>query len=190
MLRTCCVLFGVVSAQIAFAQSAALSVPLLVVKDADGKAVGQVVSIGNDFEPHVVLEIAGTPALFFVDPQYGLINAPYGSIYFSGSACSGDVYVNRFNGVFEESTQVKVVVTGPDASTGTYRVYRSTSPVAESQSVLSYWSYATQSCQATTGTRDVLPAEEVLPNPLEGYHGPTAIEPGRVWTLEGGDSVP
>ena len=32
-------------------------------------------------------------------------------------------------------------------------------------------------------------AEEVLPNPLDGFHGPTIAEPERVLTIAGGDRV-
>ena len=71
---------------------------------------------------------------------------------------------------------------------GTYRVFRSTSTQTANTPVLSY-QVPNDVCHEDTASRVLVPAEEVIPNPLEGFHGPTLANPERTWTIEGGDRI-
>jgi hypothetical protein len=179
--------------QTTFAQSVAMRVPVLVLKDADGKVVAQVVGFSDAHLPWVVLEIDGVPALFEARPIKGILNSP--QIYFSEPGCTGDVYFWRpgagGSAYLGDVTKTAVVVVGPDAGTGTYRVYHSTSMTEVDAYPLSEWIGPQARCVPRAGDAMALvPGEEVLPNPMAGFHGPTAAEPDRIWTLEGGDKLP
>ena len=192
MHRWIAVAVVLLSAQFAFAQSASMRLPVAVVMDADGLVIGQVVDLGSaasveDMYPRVLLDVEGVPAWFMVNPVQGLLTSGK-SIYFSLDGCLGDAAIDPpaatgFDSFYQKSFEVM----GPDPFTGTYRMFRSTSPTTSSFSYLSKWEEG--ACQSKRGTVSVAPAEEVIPNPLDGYHGPTVAEPARVLTITGGDRV-
>ena len=85
-------------------------------------------------------------------------------------------------------------IAGPDAVSGTYRVFRSTSMETSQVSVESGWEdyppYSGACNDIPATTHDLLPAEEILPNPLEGFHGPTVANPERLCRVKGGTRLP
>jgi len=180
------------STQFAFAQSAAMPLPVAVVKDADGKVMAQIVDLGSaanpeDMYPRILLDVEGGPAWFMVKPVVGLLTSGK-TIYFSLDSCLGDAAIDPPAATgFDSFSQTSFEVLGPDLFTGTYRLFRSTSPTTGSFSYLSKWEDG--ECQSKRGTVTTAPAEEVIPNPLEGFHGPTVAEPTRVLTIAGGDRV-
>jgi len=193
-------IFLVSPAQLVIAQSPEMPVPNLVVKDADGKVMGQVagfMTISTDFFPIVALNVDGKIA-YLVYRSYGLIDrvassggsSGSASVYFSNSDCIGDVYVNQISEVGLEGQSGNMYgVGGPDSITGEYKLYRSTTLTVSVPSVSSKWEGG--ACKnygpITVG---VLAAEEVSPNPFEGFHGPTLANPERVLTIEGGTRLP
>ena len=191
LIVTLLVVVGLVAtAMPAFAQTASLSVPVAVVKDADGKVVGQVVGFRE--RPLVMLDIDGGPGLFIARP-YGLEAAEMGNgirrVYFSGPGCTGDAFVDPvFDSGLEEMTRATFVALGPDPDVGTYRVFRSTSTVTTPIVTLSQ-QQPNRGCEDIVDGGSKIPAAEVIPNPLEGFHGPTLANPERVWTIVGGDRL-
>lgn len=192
MHRWLAVVVVLLSTQFAFAQSAAMPLPVAVVKDADGLVMAQVVDLGSaanpeDMYPRIVLNVDGALAWFMVKPVEGLLTSGK-TIYFSLDGCLGDAAIDPPAATgFDSFSQTSFEVMGPDPFMGTYRLFRSTSPTPGSFSSLSKWEDG--QCQSKRGTVTTAPAEEVLPNPLEGFHGPTAAEPGRILTIAGGDRV-
>lgn len=185
------------------AQSPELPVPNLVVKDADGKVMAQVVGFyrevdDNDYWPMVVIDVQGTPAILVFQP-FGLIDRASfeilggGSVYFSGPDCTGTPYVNRVGEDWlEAAIGTQFGVGGPDAMTGEYKLYRSTTTTFIIADYYSFYRKDGSGCLTSSGQAwddPLLPAEEVIPNPLEGFHGPTAANPERVLTLSGGDRL-
>lgn len=177
------------------AQSAELPVPQMVVKDADGKVMGQVAGFlrfsASSMWPVVVIDVDGTPAFLIFQP-YGLIdrvameNSPSGgSVHFTGSDCTGMPLVNPVSGL-EAATGTHFGVAGPDPLTGEYRLFRSTSLTVISIATLSMWRSGICVNVVSGGG---LQAEEVTPNPLEGFHGPTTEHPDRLLTISGGDRL-
>jgi len=46
-------------------------------------------------------------------------------------------------------------------------------------------------CQDQPGNQiNKAPGEEILPNPLDGFHGPTVANPERLLTIKGGTRLP
>ncbi len=186
---------------IAVAQDAEMPVPGLVVKDADGKVMGQVDGFlpgtSGTLYPVVVFNIEGSLA-FLVYRPYGLIdgvahaagNLGGPTVYFSGSDCTGNSYVNIVHpdGV-EAQSGYAYGVGGPDPTSGEYKLYRSNTLAAGMSFVTSKWEGGTCRNYGPTDP-DVLSAEEVVPNPLAGFHGPTTANPERVLTIEGGTRLP
>ncbi len=99
-----------------------------------------------------------------------------------------------FTNPLERLNQRTVVITGPDGDDGTYRVFRSTSVTlgpAYPESRLYFGNSTLGLCSDEPGTLlNLLPAEEILPNPLEGFHGPTVANPERLLTVKGGTRLP
>lgn len=192
MFRWIAIAVVVLSAQFALAQSVAMPLPVAVVKDADGLVMAQIVDLGStsgaeEMYPRILLDLEGGPAWFMVKPVEGLLTSGK-TIYFSLDDCLGDAAIDppAATGI-ESFTQTSFEVLGPDAIAGTYRVFRSTSTMPASFSYFSKWEDGI--CDNKRGTVSPVPAEEVLPNPLEGFHGPTFAEPGRILTIAGGDRV-
>lgn len=180
--------------QSVLAQSASMPLPGLVVKDADGKVIGQVAGfhkgIDNDnVYPFIVLNVEGTLAYLYVRP-YGFMDRVGsegddiggGSVFFSNTGCEGDAYVNAVHPGSLEAwfSGANFGVVGPDPITGEYKLYRSTSMTPENPSIGSAW--FTGMCANGPWSGDLLPAEEVTPNPLAGFHGGLSIS--------GGDKLP
>ncbi len=179
------------------AQEAEMPVPQLVVRDADGKVMAQVSGFLRqstlEMWPMVVIDVEGTPA-FLVFQPYGLIDryafehSPSGgSVYYTNTDCTGMPLVN-FVGGLEAATGTIFGVAGPDPNTGEYRLFRSTSMTIISIATLSMWRSGI--CVNVVAGGGALQAEEVIPNPLEGFHGPTANQPDRLLTISGGDRLP
>jgi len=188
-------MFVLVPCQTAFAQSASMPVPGLVVKDSDGKVIGQVAGFhegktNDNVYPFIVLNVEGQLAYLYFRP-YGLIDRVAsevgdpggGSVFFWNADCVGDAFVNSVHpGSLEAwSSGVNFGVAGPNPITGEFKLYRSTTLTPTLTGVGSYW--GTGNCITPVSfSLDLLPAEEVLPNPLLGFHGPL--------TLSGGDKLP
>ncbi len=182
--------FLLTPSQSADAQSAEMPLPIAVVKDADGKLIAQIVDIGPNegSDPKVLLNIGGTPVPFRVSPLKGVFESQRFA-YFPFENCSGSPAITPPLAIgWDSFSQTSFAVVGPDPDSGTYKVYRSTSPTPVAFSPLSYW--IDGSCDGITGQTLLSPAEEVVPNPLAGFHGPTTANPERVWTIEGGTRLP
>ncbi len=81
------------------------------------------------------------------------------------------------------------VIIGPDDDLGTYRLYRS--PPATSSGGFNSCLYPIGYCSSyNPGFSSLQVAEEVVPNPLDGFHGPTSANPERRLTLQGGTRLP
>lgn len=192
MYRWIAVVVVFLSTQFAFAQSVAMPLPVAVVKDADGLVMAQVVDLGSapspeDMYPRIVLNVAGALAWFMVKPVEGLLTSGK-TIYFSLDDCLGATAIDPPTATgWDSFTQTSFEVLGPDPFMGTYRLFRSTSPATSTFSYLSKWEDG--ACQNRRGNVATVPAEDVIPNPLDGFHGPTVAEPGRVLTIAGGDRV-
>lgn len=192
MHRWIAVVVVLLSTQLAFAQSAGLPLPVAVVKDADGLLMAQIVDLGSaaspeDTYPRVLLAVDGVPAWFMVKPVQGVLTTGK-AIYFSLEGCLGDAAIDPPAATGLDSfSQTSFEVLGPDPFMGTYRLFRSTSPATSTFSYLSKWEDG--ACQNRRGNVATVPAEDVIPNPLDGFHGPTVAEPGRVLTIAGGDRV-
>jgi len=174
------------------AQSAVMPLPVAVVKDADGKTVAQVVAMDETWV-RALVDFGNGPVSFYVFPQ-GLVAEGGGDVHFTGSGCTGDAYIaklsNPTGNSYTKAFQVdRVEVVGPDPALGTYRVFRATTDVEESYAGLSILDVLQNTCinGPTSGTR--LPADEVIPSPMAGFHGPTIAEPDRTWTIQGGTTI-
>ena len=176
------------AAQPLLAQSTVMPVPGARVLDVDGKVMAQVVDLGTyDSYPRVMLKIDGVTGAFTVMPERGWFYSAK-VVYFSAPSCSGVVAITPPAGAgMDAITQTSFAVVGPDPDFGTYCVFRSTSITPASFSPASQW--ASGECLAVTGSVTAVPAEAVIPNPLDGFHGPTTAAPDRVLTIEGGDWV-
>ena len=180
-------LFAVFGAN-AFGQSLALPQPVAVVKDADGKVLGQLAGV-DGAHAIVVVNIEGVPGCFVVNTKGPKGYSPSNTLYFSGPGCSGSAYVlPQLELGIEEMTGVKFVVLGPDPTWGTYRVFRSTSNAPAMVDYASF-QFTQMDCQDALGTSELVTAVEVSPNPLGGFHGPTLANPEHTWTLTGGDRI-
>jgi len=169
-------------------QTTSMPMPGAVVKDADGKVVGQLSGVDGGGDLEVILNIEGVPAAFDVF-WWGLRSLGNRGVHFSESGCTGSAYVQPlFVAGIERLTQVKFVVLGPDPTQGTYRMFRSTSVTPAMVDVMSM-QFANEDCQDGSNTFELVEAAEVTPNPLEGFHGPTLAHPERTWTIEGGDRL-
>jgi hypothetical protein len=182
----------------ASAQTPEFPVPLAVVVDADGKAMVQVVSLGDNNLPKVLFNFDGVPAAFELDVENGQFEHVNNTkrICFTESSCYGDMYIDPPYHAenLEKLTQTSFVIAGPDDSTGTYRVYRSTSPDEVGVWISSCWVDGDSLgwCMNSIAPTEVsmAPAEEILPNPLEGFHGPTLANRDRLLTIQGGTKLP
>jgi hypothetical protein len=138
----------------------------------------------------VMLSFDGVPGLFIARP-WGLLASQFTFrvVYFSEPSCTGDPFLNEpIDAGLEEMTNTAFAVLGPDPDMGTYRVFRSTSTQPANTPVLSY-QVPNDVCHDDAASRVLVTAEEVLPNPLDGFHGPTTANPERVWTITGGDRI-
>jgi len=177
-----------VPCQTVLAQSAAMPLPGVVLRDADGKVIGQLRDISQS-TPSILLNIDGAVVPFWVYFETGrMTRSRY--IYFSGDACQGTFVAIQCplsqNWDFVNDQSIEIM--GPDDALGTYRVFRSTSTTPGS-----FWAdsrYQAGTCYDTASVYDVCAAEEVIPNPLAGFHGPTLAEPERTFTVTGGDKLP
>jgi hypothetical protein len=164
--------------------------PVAVVRDADGKVVGQIA--GADWResgPVVFLNVGGKFSVFVLFP-WGL-EGRMRTVFFDSPGCIGTPYV-KFSGNWDSGVwkfSERLATWGPDPVAGSYRVYRRASQPVYSQNIYSLWEGG--ECVAASGDlRDnLMLAEEVIPNPLGGFHGPTLAEPDRVWTIDGGDRI-
>jgi len=174
------------AAQPLLAQSTVMPVPGARVLDADGKVMAQVVDLGTyDSYPRVMLKIDGVTGAFTVMPERGLFYSAK-VVYFSATGCGGVIAITPpASAGMDAITQTSLAIVGPDRDFGTYSVFRSTSGTPASFSPASQW--ASGECLDVTGSVTAVPAEAVLPNPLDGFHGPTSTAPERVLTIEGGD---
>jgi hypothetical protein len=184
----------ILTAHQGLSQSSALSLPAAVATDADGKVVGQIAGVEYyPFEessvPLVFLNIDGKFTVFRLYP-WGL-EGGYDTVHFDSPNCSGTPYL-RGSGRYKDmwGFSQKLGVVGPDPVAGTYRVYYQASPPVSDVTIYSEWGLGGCFDWGHGMPYDFLGlAEEVIPNPLEGFHGPTLAEPDRVWTLEGGDVI-
>jgi hypothetical protein len=177
------------AAQPVLAQSTVMPLPGAVVLDADGKVIAQVVDLGTyDSYPRVMLKIGDVTGAFTVMPERGWFYSAK-VVYFSAASCTGVVVAITppASTGMDAITQTSFAVVGPDQTLGTYAVYRSTSSTPASFSPASQW--ASGGCLDLTDSVTAVPAEPVVPNPLDGFHGPTTAAPERVLTIEGGDWV-
>jgi hypothetical protein len=166
--------------------------PTAVFKDADGNAIGQLVGFwtmgGMYINPLVLLNFDGVLGLFEVGPKY-IRSLGAGNPAFSGSDCTGQVYLGPYlPGGFADMTHGFAAVVGPDSETGSYRVFIARTETPVSGEIRSSMSWRDGTCtnadQPTAG--EFIPAEELLPNPLADFHGPTAEHPERTLVIEGG----
>jgi hypothetical protein len=175
------------------AQSAVMPLPHVVSVDGQGTTFAQVIQFtpADAYWPMVVLDVAGTSALLVIRPHGPVdtvANASAGgeTVYFTSAGCMGDALVNPAEG-FQQQVGAVFGVAGPDATLGTYRLYRSTTMTAVRTRVASAW--ANGVCQDGTANVFLLPAEEMVPNPLEGYVGPTVAVPDQTWSISGGTRI-
>jgi len=176
----------------AFGQTVALPQPVAVAKDAEGKVVTQV--SGVTFEDSAgmalaILNVDGIPACFRITFE-GLRACADSPLYFSEPNCTGDMFVKSpaITGI-EAITHIKVVVIGPHQTLGTYRVFRSLPGPTVNINYDSYQTVYSGCINVPGGPILVNAAAEVLPNPLEGFHGPSDAYPDQEWTIEGGDLI-
>lgn len=186
-------MLGLCVPNLAIGQSVEMPLPGSIVVDGDGKPVAQVAGFhcdNNNCWPMVILDIEGTPAFLIMQP-FGLVDRvgyPNGpSVFFEGAGCTGTSWVNQVGGM-ELQVGTHFGVVGPDSVDGTYRLFRSTSTSTDWAEYLSWW--ANGQCSEVSGQGARFPAEEVIPNPLAGFHGPTSTEPDKTWTITGGDRLP
>ena len=203
--------------QYVYAQSPTMPIPLAVVKDADGKLIGQIENAGEI----ILIDINGATVPFRIKPT-GLVTVQLGQVpiwvpgesggyyksavfelVFSGPDCTGNVFMaapEPFGmAIFNRANYA---VWGPDPFTGEYRVFKSTSTDPNlNAAVYSAWVWETDwddfsfrtICKNTDPGQlvyAVSAAVEVLPNPLAGFHGPTDANPERVLTIQGGNRLP
>ncbi len=177
----------------AAAQTAVMPLPHVVAVDGQGTTFAQVVQFtpADTYWPMVVLDVEGTPALLVIrshGPVDTVANtsADAGTVYFTSPGCTGDPLVNPATG-FQEQVGTVFGVAGPDPTLGTYRLYRSTTMTPTRTRIASAW--VDGFCQDVTANIFVLAAEEVLPNPLEGFVGPTVAVPEQRWSISGGTRI-
>jgi len=175
------------------AQTAVMPLPQVVAVDGQGTAFSQVIQFtpSDAYWPMVVLDLEGTSALFVIRPHGPVdtvANTSAGgeTVYFTSAGCTGDALVNPVEG-FQQQVGTAFGVAGPDATLGTYRLYRSTTMTAVRTRIASAW--ANGVCQDGAANVFLLPAEEVVPNPLEGYVGPTVAVPDQTWSISGGTRI-
>ena len=194
-LATAMVLVGAlfIPVQDVAAQSPEMPVPGLVVKDADGKVMAQVFDLGSDpdaYTVRVVFNFQGWVAAFEVLGPSGVFRST-GQIVFTGTACSGSAYTRtEIRQELGEWSLQRLMIVGPDKGDGTYRVFRVTSTAWEAITPVTYYDATGECLDWSSGGIDGYPVGEVLPNPFEGFHGPTDANPERVLTIEGGTRLP
>jgi hypothetical protein len=180
----------------AIAQSPEMPLPVGVIKDADGKTIAQFVGFDGGW-PMVLLNLGGRTHGFGVHFEQGTFGGV--QVWFSEDNCTGDPYIlyeyppgmlSRQNGV--------VAIAGPDATDGSYMgVFRTTSLTTQTFYITGSRWYQYDDGQfgkcinLNSGTtKTFYPAEEILPNPMAGFHGPSEANPERVLTLDGGTKLP
>lgn len=189
-------------AQGAIAQSPEMPLPALVLVDADGKPMAQVVNVdvshpspgwGTTVQVTVVFNFDNNLAAFSFNPSGDgrTIDADL-LLRFPSGDCTGQPHLPRdrsFNYFTTERTAY--VILGPDSADGTYRVYRTTQG-SSTEYFNSYLDARGENCiyDNQSGQSTLYIAEEVIPNPLEGFLGPTDANPERVLTIEGGTRLP
>jgi hypothetical protein len=199
---TCLVLLAtclVVLSQDVGAQGPEMPVPNLVVKDADGKTVAQIVDtklsesaiegLGNSAVHSVAFNIDGDVVFFTLSSVWTgeFRNNRY--LYFKSSDCSGEPHMYKQGTNLPEGATSYLIV-GPDPVLGTYRVFRSTTEQA-SGPFRSRWQQKGDCVYDGDNNINTLNvAEELATNPLQGFHGPTTAAPERVLSIEGGTRLP
>ena len=180
--------------QDATAQSPEMPLPIAVVKDADGKPIAQLLGF-DDGWPLVLLQLGGRAHPLTVHLEQGTFGGR--QVWFGGENCTGDPYILESTLSMIEKQNGAVVIAGPDATDGTYRgVFRSTSTTTVTFYITgSRWYQYDDGrfgeCLNVSGiSKTFYPAEEIVLNPMEGFHGPTAANPERVLTIEGGTRLP
>lgn len=169
------------------AQTAVMPVPAAVAKDGDGKILGEIVS---DNPPTVIVNIDGAPVALEVTPTGPVAKTGADDISFTGDSCLGSAYVQAPSADWEMLVGTKHIIVGPDETDGSYRVFRSTGDPEEWYTRESRYYQSSNSCDDTPSQLGFhLPAEEIIPNPLEGYHGPSISQPDRLWTVAGGTTI-
>jgi len=175
--------------QLARAQSPEMPEPLLVLLDVDGKPMVQVVDISGA-SVVVLFDFDGVPARFNIVPDGHFMSGS--GVYFSEPNCGGEMYLSspQASAVWEWLTLAYFAIHGPNSDDGTYRVFRSTSldPVALTPG--SGLSLAGECVPAGGLFSALVPAEEILPNPLAGFHGPTVADPEPRMAVKGGTRLP
>lgn len=176
------------------AQSPEMPEPLLVLLDADGKPMVQVVGI-PDYSVFVLFDFDGAPARFSVLGN-GVFYS-YSFVFFSEPNCVGEVYLSAPSsfGPWEMLTPRYFAIAGPHPDDGTYRVFRSTSLDPTQPTLASVWNNPTTGFGECVpypggGPYFFVPGEEILPNPLDGFHGPTVANPERKMSFKGGTRLP
>jgi len=198
LLTLLLVVVALVPNQQVVAQSPEMPEPLAIVVDADGKPMVQVISITSNETTSTVMvgvlfDFDGELDFFNVDLELGHFdNGPSQVVFFSGDNCTGDLFVNGPQQVHAAlQLQTRHVIDGPDSGSGVYRVFRTTGQPPVSVLIESRWNIALSVCEDTSPTQlEKNPAEEILPNPLEGFHGPTTANPDRVLAVRGGTRLP
>jgi len=177
------------------AQSAVMPLPHVVAVDGQGLKFAQVIQFtpADAYWPMVVLDVEGIPALLVVRPRGPVdtvanTSSDRGTVHFTSPGCTGDPLVNPApaNG-FQQYVGTMFGVAGPDPTLGTYRLFRSTTLTPVKTRISSAW--VDGFCQDVSYNISVLAAEEVLPNPLEGYVGPTVAVPDQMWSIAGGTRI-
>lgn len=185
--------------QLAEAQSPEMPIPGLVLVDADGKPMAQVVDVGVSpsnlgeglsVQVTVVFDFDDNLAAFTFMPggDGGTLDANIFLRFMAGD-CTGQPHMSPENGFnYPTPARTAYFILGPDSVDGTYRVYRTTQQPA----AVPFETYlnANGDCLYDPISTTLSIAEEINPNPLEGYHGPTAANPERVLTIKGGTRLP
>lgn len=186
---TVAVTAALVQSSTAAAQSAVMPLPVAVAKDGDGKVFG---GISDCNPPTVMVEIDGVVNPFEIRAD-GPKALPFNQdeIMFQGENCSGDPYMVSVDASwYLQMTGVRLVVMGPDDIDGTYRVFRSTGSVQTIRTFESEYHQGSNTCEDVDAKQQVsVPAEEIVPSPLEGFHGPSLVHPDLRWTIDGGTKL-
>jgi len=190
---------GISIAGISEAQSPEMPEPLAIVVDADGKPMVQVVGFRYEtiyIRVEVLFEFEGYPVLTVLNTEAGCLDSGI-RVFFLTDDCTGPAFLDATVSLSGNLHQVQYTIAGPDPSQGTYEVYKaSTHPVAAivPGSALYHQTTGdpTWGCrEITNGTVEITYfAEKVVPNPLEGFHGPTVANPERILTVKGGTRLP
>jgi hypothetical protein len=151
----------------------------LVVYDANGKIVGQVITLVGS-NTYVSVIVNGRPT--FIDVRRPIIGES-GILYFPQPNCQGDAFMD-YGSVDPLNSLMARTFKAPD---GSLRV--NTSMTASPRAYASTWRNYNQECANLSGTLDVSFATEVGPNVATLFTPPFSIGPGNVPPLPATERV-